>query len=388
MITKKIRLNPTEEQINLINETLDGLRFIWNKYLEFHQIQNLDKPLNPYAYIKDELPKLFEKYPSLKSISSKARAKLIIDEYREMVKCLKNKKMIKFKHFLLSPINSFYIIKDSVRIIDREHIFLPILKTVEIMSIDYLTEDDIQYVQSGRIIREGKKYYCALILNKEIKHELDLSDGIGISFSQYPNFLTLKGKVDMVIENRLYDDKKFKSYEKRIINLTNTFKNKVEIKKELCITKNDIYNTNKMKNIFEKINHYKTKRENLILDLHIKSILYIIKEIKPSFVTFLDSSCLNTKKYYNEVFYKIMQPSYNEFNYHKFQERLTYKCSQYGIEVRIVENSKSVIERCSVCGKEGIFNLKEFTCIHCNNNMDIIKNIAQNLYLADNYIIG
>ena len=404
----KIRIYPNKTQESIINRTLGACRFIYNKYIEYNitYYKETGKFLSGYDFSKivTKLKKT-EEFSWLNEISSKA----IKDSIMTCEKSYKNffkKKQPRPPKFRSKkqPMQSYYIANEIIRFNTgkKNIIRIPILKNIRITERNYLPDE--KQVTSGRIIKEGDKYYISFIYNTDIKESTIRSQGCGIDLG-IEKFATIHYKTgdNMVIESFVNSDK-FKEINEKIKYYQRLISHKVEInygrlknqyldkhpdgkipEKSKNIMKGESYNTSQIQRLKKKISKLYKKKVNIARDTILKLVDILVARTKPRYITIEDLSIKNMIE--TEGFHDLHR-LITESRWFLFKERLSQKCKEYDIELRIANKFFASSKTCSSCGKKNKdlqLSDRIFICPHCGYRIDRDLNASINLCNTKKY---
>ena len=406
--TLKIEIRPTRSQKEIIHKTLGVCRYLWNEFL-FRNAEhwNENKEFfdgNTFSkYVNNVLG--MEK-PWIKEVSSKARKDVIDRVDAALWRHFKSKgtnheigyPRIKRKN---DPVNSYYFIKDGVRLdeSDNSYLWIPILRWVKLKERDYITEDLIPYVTSGRIVREKDKYYVMLILQGDIprKHLLpkEKSNGIGIDLGTRSLCTIYPYDKTPFIQNPIYSDN-YRECERKIRRLQQVishkeevnmrkygYDNKENIKKEDAT---NIYRTHNILKLRKRISKLKGIQTRIMHD-YIKRLCSYLVRTNPEYITIED---LDIEGMLQDASHQLACHIQNSRFYY-FRTFLQWKCREYGIELRIADHWYASSKTCSRCGhKRKKLRLDERTyyCKKCGLKIDRDLNAAINLYNTKDYTLA
>ena len=404
----KLRIYPNKTQEMVINRTLGACRFIYNKYIEYNinYYKETGKFLTAYDFSKilTELKKT-EEFSWLNEISSKALKDSIMSCEKSFKRFFKKKQARppKFRS-KKQPIQSYFFIKDSIHLNTgkKNIIRIPILKNIRITERNYLPDEKL--VTSGRIIKEGDKYYISFIYDTDIKESTIRSQGCGIDLG-IEKFATIHYKTGdtMVIES-FVNSNKFKEINEKIKYYQRLISQKAEINhgrlKSQYLDKNpdgkisdtlknimkgESYNTSQIRRLKKKISKLYKKKVNIAKDVILKLIDILVTRTKPRYITIEDLCIKNMIE--TEGFHELHR-LITESRWFFFKERLSQKCKEYDIELRIADRFLASSKKCSSCGKKNK-NLKlsdrMFICPHCGYKIDRDLNAAINLCNTKKY---
>lgn len=393
---KKIKIRLTKSQMCKCSQIFGINRFLYNKFIEMnHKEYNKNKRFvfaNDFnKYVTHVLAK---EYPWIKECPSKARREVIRDAEKGLQAFFNGTRgFIRFKS-KKSPVRSFYFIKNGIRFLDQTHLWIPILHSIKLCEKDYLINEDIQNIVSGRILEDHGEFYVILRMIKEpqyIKHKY--SDGIGVDLG-IKSFATLFSNGKCIhISNINHVSKNIKNCEDKIIKLQKIISHKENVnlkKRGYKDNKNikkgeatDIYNTHSIKKLRHRI--YKLKRKiSRIRKDYILKLCNSMVIAKPLFITIEDLSVINMHRENGTTLNKHIQDVLLRF----FRERLVSKCEDYLIELRIAHRYFASSKTCCMCGhikKSLQLNDRIYKCEKCGNKIDRDENASINLYKTKHY---
>ena len=404
----KLRIYPNKTQEMVINRTLGACRFIYNKYIEYNinYYKETGKFLTAYDFSKilTELKKT-EEFSWLNEISSKALKDSIMSCEKSFKRFFKKKQARppKFRS-KKQPIQSYFFIKDSIHLNTgkKNIIRIPILKNIRITERNYLPDEKL--VTSGRIIKEGDKYYISFIYDTDIKESTIRSQGCGIDLG-IEKFATIHYKTGdtMVIES-FVNSNKFKEINEKIKYYQRLISQKAEInygrlknnyldqhqdgkipEKSKNIMKGESYNTSQIQRLKKKISKLYKKKVNIAKDTILKLVDILVTRTKPRYITIEDLCIKNMIE--TEGFHDLHR-LITESRWFFFKERLSQKCKEYNIELRIADKFFASSKTCSVCGKKHKdlkLSDRMFICPHCGYKVDRDINASINLCNTKKY---
>ena len=404
----KIRIYPNKTQESIINPTLGACRFIYNKYIEYNlnYYKETGMFLSGYDFSKilTELKKT-EEFSWLNQISSKAIKDSIMTCEKSYKKFFK-KKQPKLPRFRSKKqlVQSYFIANEIIHLNTgkKNIIRIPILKNIRITERNYLPDE--KQVTSGRIIKEGDKYYVSFIYDTNIKDSTIKTVGCGIDLG-IEKFATIHYKTGdtMVIESFVNSDK-FKSINEKIKYYQRLISHKVEINygrlknKYLDhhpdgkisdtlknIMKGESYNTSQIQRLHKKIFKLYKKKINIARDTILKLVDILVTRTKPRYITIENLSIKNMIE--TEGFHDLHR-LITESRWFFFKERLSEKCKEYNIELRIADKFFASSKTCSLCGKKNKdlkLSDRMFICPHCGYKVDRDLNASINLCNTKKY---
>ena len=406
----KLRIYPNKTQESIINQTLGACRFIYNKYIEYNlnYYKETGKFLSGYEFSKilTELKKT-EEFSWLNEISSKAIKDSIMTCEKSYKKFFK-KKQSRPPRFRSrkQPVQSYFFIKENIHLNTgkKNVIHIPILRYVRITERNYLPDEN--QITSGRVIKEGDKYYVMFIYNTSIKESTIRAQGCGIDLG-IEKFATIHYETgeSIVVESFVNRDK-FQKLNEKIKYYQRLISHKAEINygrllniyldhhpdgkipdKSKNIMKGESYKTSQIQKIRNKISKLYKHKINIARDIILKLVNILVARTKPRYITIEDLSIKNMIE--TEGFHNLHR-LITESRWFFFRERLSQKCEEYAIELRIADKFFASSKTCSFCGKKHKeLNLSDriFVCPYCGYKVDRDLNASINLCNTKKYSI-
>ncbi|EJT6154404.1 transposase [Clostridium perfringens] len=348
----KMEINPTDEQKSKIHRTIGVSRFIYNFYIAYNKeiyeregkfVSGIDfsKWLNnEYIHNNQEMN-------WIKEVSSKATKQAIMNgdkAFRDFFK--KDKGFPKFKKKKNQDVKAYFPKNNKTDwTLERHKVKIPTLGWVRLKEFGYIPTNSI--VKSGTVSQKADRYYVSILVEER---DIEISNGnTGIKIFNHNN----EGVgIDLGIKEFAVcsDGIKFKN-----INKTSTVK-KVEKKLKREQRK---YESLKIRN--KNIKEGRATRQNIqkqivkVQKLHqrlanirtdyINKIVSKIVKQKPSYVTIEDLAVSNMMKN------KHLSKAIASQKFFEFKTKLTVKCKENHIELRIVDRFYPSSKTCSQCGK-------------------------------------
>ena len=343
----KVEINPTDEQKSKIHQTIGVSRFVYNFYIadnkevyekegKFVSGMDFSKWLNNEYIPKNQDMKW------IKEVSSKATKQAIMNgdkAFRDFFK--KAKGFPKFKKKKNQDVKAYFPKNNKTDwTLERHRVKIPTLGWVRLKEFGYIPVNSI--VKSGTVSQKADRYYVSILVEETyIKISNPNNEGLGIDLGIKEFAICSNGN-------------KFKN-----INKTSTVK---KIEKKLKREQRKLsrkYESLKIrnKNIREgratsqniqkqivKVQKLHQRLRNIRTDYINKTVFSIIKQ-KPSYITIED---LNVKGMMKN---KHLSKAIASQKFFEFKTKLTVKCKENHIELRIVDRFYPSSKTCSSCGK-------------------------------------
>ncbi|EJT6165028.1 transposase [Clostridium perfringens] len=352
----KVEINPTDEQKSKIHQTIGVSRFVYNFYIA-HNKEVYEKEgkfvsgMDFSKWLNNEYIPKNQDMKWIKEVSSKATKQTIMNgdkAFRDFFK--KAKGFPKFKKKKNQDVKAYFPKNNKTDwTIERHRVKIPTLGWVRLKEFGYIPTNSI--VKSGTVSQKADRYYVSILVEET---DIKISNSnIGIKIFNHNN----EGiGIDLGIKDFAIcsNGNKFKN-----INKTSTFK-KIEKKlkreqRKLSRKYKDLKIRNK--NIKEgratgqniqkqvvKVQKLHQRLRNIRTDYINKTVFSIIKQ-KPSYITIED---LNVKGMMKN---KHLSKAIASQKFFEFKTKLTVKCKENHIELRIVDRFYPSSKTCSSCGK-------------------------------------
>ncbi|MDM0965160.1 transposase [Clostridium perfringens] len=352
----KVEINPTDEQKSKIHQTIGVSRFVYNFYIA-HNKEVYEKEgkfvsgMDFSKWLNNEYIHKNQDMKWIKEVSSKATKQAIMNgdkAFRDFFK--KAKGFPKFKKKKNQDVKAYFPKNNKTDwTIERHRVKIPTLGWVRLKEFGYIPTNSI--VKSGTVSQKADRYYVSILVEET---DIKISNSnIGIKIFNHNN----EGiGIDLGIKDFAIcsNGNKFKN-----INKTSTFK-KIEKKlkreqRKLSRKYKDLKIRNK--NIKEgratgqniqkqvvKVQKLHQRLRNIRTDYINKTVFSIIKQ-KPSYIIIED---LNVKGMMKN---KHLSKAIASQKFFEFKTKLTVKCKENHIELRIVDRFYPSSKTCSSCGK-------------------------------------
>ena len=377
----KIELKLTVAQKIKVCQTIGTERFIYNEYIKYNQEQY--KLGNKFVSAND-----FSKYINnvylpnnpdkkwIKDVSSKSVKQAMI--YGEQAFKRFFKGLTAFPVFKKKGRNELgaYFVKNNKKDFEfyRHKIKIPTLKFVRVKEYGYIPKN--ANIKSGTITKIADKYFLSLIIEVKdvVKTENTSIKGLGIDLGIKDTAICSNGKIFKNINKTI----KIKKLKKKLKREQRKMSRSIEYSKSKKIKLKECKNFNKKKLKVQKIFY----RLNCIRDDYNNKIVNEITRTKLKYITIEDLKVSNMMK--NKHLSKAIQ----EQNFYAIRTKLTNKCKERNIELRIVDTFYPSSKTCSCCGsvkKDLKLNDRIYKCYNCGLEIDRDYNASINLEKAKIY---
>ena len=343
----KMEINPTDEQKSKIHRTIGVSRFVYNFYIArnkeiYERKGKFISGMDFSKWLNNEYIPNNQEVKWIKEVSSKATKQAIMNgdkAFRDFFK--KAKGFPRFKKKKNQDVKAYFPKNNKTDwTLERHKVKIPTLGWVRLKEFGYIPVNSI--VKSGTVSQKADRYYVSILVEEDDKKVYkSTNEGLGIDL----------GVKEFAVCS---DGSKFKN-----INKTSTVK---KIEKKLKREQRKLsrkYESLKIrnKNIKEgratgqniqkqivKVQKLHQRLTNIRTDYINKIVSSIIKQ-KPSYITIED---LNVKGMMKN---KHLSKAIASQKFFEFKTKLTVKCKENHIELRIVDRFYPSSKTCSNCGK-------------------------------------
>ncbi len=385
----KTEMDPTPEQIKIINQTIGVSRFIYNFYLSHNQ--EIYKETRKFVHGKEfskwlnnEYIPQHPEYAWIKDVYAKAVKQSIMNAETAFKKFFKGlSKFPRFKKKKNQDVKMYFVKNDAKVIIpfERHKIKIPTLGWIKLKEKGYIPQNAI--IKSGTISQKAGRYYVSVLVEEDKNDNADMNnnDGVGIDLG-VKDFATIS-EIDNPIKNinktakvkKL--NKSLKRQQRKLSRKYESLKNRSKNKRKGEATRQNIQKqVLKVQKLHQRLSNI---REN-----HINQTVNTVVKQKPRFIAIEDLNVRGMMKN------RHLSKAIAQQNFNSFRIKLTSKCHVNGIELRVVDRWYPSSKMCSCCGNiKKDFNLSDRTYVcECGNSMDRDQNASVNLKNAKTYKIA
>ena len=387
----KTEIDPSLEQIEIIQKTVGVCRYVYNLYIarnkevyeaegKFISGRDFSVWLNN-EYIPSNPDKAW-----IRDVSSKAVKQSIMDAdtaYRKFFKHLA--KFPRFKKKGVSDPKMYFVKNDKKAVIrcERHRIKIPTLGWVKLKEKGYIpVTKSGKVIKSGTVSKQAGRYYVSVLVEEPdtAKPMPNSKEGLGIDLGIKDFAVLSNGDVYKNINKTA----KIRSLEKKLRREQMSLSRKYEAKKKLSkkeqkggsysnIEKQKL----KVQKLHQRINNIRTDYVNKCVSQAVKT--------KPSFITIEDLNVKGMMK--NRHLSKAVAGQ----KFYEFRTKLTAKCNSENIELRIVDPwypSSKVCHSCGSIKKDLKLSDRVYRCPVCGAVIDRDYQASLNLRDAKVYKIA
>ena len=382
----KIEINPTDDQKSKIHQTIGVSRFIYNFYIahnkeiyekegKFVSGMDFSKWLNN-EYIPNNQDKKW-----IKEVSSKATKQAIMNgdkAFKDFFK--KAKGFPRFKKKKNQDVKAYFPKNNKTDwTLERHRVKIPTLGWVRLKEFGYIPKNSV--VKSGTVSQKADRYYVSILVEETyIKISNPNNEGLGIDlgikeFAICSNGNKFKNINKTSTVKKI--EKKLKREQRKLSRKYESLKIRNKNIKEGRATRQNI-----QKQIV-KVQKLHQRLTNIRTDYINKTVSSIIKQ-KPSYITIEDLAVSNLMKN------KHLSKAIASQKFFEFKTKLTFKCKENHIELRIVDRFYPSSKTCSNCGeiKQDLKLSDRIYKCDCGLTIDRDLNSSINLKNAKEYKIA
>lgn len=382
----KVEIKPTECQKQRINQSIGVCRWLYNSYLAknkqlYDDYKNGISPkhesfisANSFdKWINNEI-KVLEEYKWINNCGSKARKKAICNAevaYKRFFKGIS--KFPRFKKKGKSSVGLYFPKNNKTDWkVERHRINIPTLKWVRLKEFGYIPLDS--KVINGTVTEKNGRYYVAVVCDIEFSQELKpKKQPVGIDLG-LKDFAVCSNNLVFKNINKTHTIKKL---EKKLKREQRKLSRKYEMLKKRggTATKQNISKQKlKVAKLHERLANIRTDYIN-------KTVSKLVEQ-NPSSITIED---LNVR---GMISNKHLSKAVAQQKFYEFRVKLTNKCKENNIELRVVDRWYPSSKTCSQCGaiKSDLkLSNRTYKCQCCGIELDRDYNASLNLKYATTY---
>ncbi len=382
----KIEIDPTAEQKSKIHQTIGVSRFIYNFYIA-HNKEIYDREgkfvsgMDFSKWLNNEYIPNNKDMKWIKEVSSKATKQAIMNgdkSFRDFFK--KAKGFPKFKKKKNQDVKAYFPKNNKTDwTIERHRVKIPTLGWIRLKEFGYIPVNSI--VKSGTVSQKADRYYVSILVEENDKKVYkSTNEGVGIDLG-VKEFVVCSDGIKFKNINKTSTvkkiEKKLKREQRKLSRKYESLKIRNKNIKEGRATRQNIQKqVVKVQKLHQRLTNIRTDYIN-------KIVSSIIKQ-KPSYITIED---LNVKGMMKN---KHLSKAIASQKFFKFKTKLTVKCKENHIELRIVDRFYPSSKTCSNCGeiKQDLKLSDRIYKCDCGLTIDRDLNSSINLKNAKEYKIA
>lgn len=387
----KTEINPTQEQILIINKTIGVCRFVYNFYLAhnkeiYKQEKKFISGMEFSKWLNNEFIPNNPDYSWIKEVSSKSVKQSIMNADKAFKRFFKHLSGFpKFKKKNRSDVKIYFVKTNKKAIIpcERHRIKIPTLGWVRLKEKGYIpTNPNTHVIKSGTISKHAGRYYISVLVEEPdvIKNNKNNNEGLGIDLGLKEFAVVSNGNIYKNINKiakmkRL--EKKLKREQRCLSRKYESLKQRSKNKKKGEATQNNIYKQMlKVQRIYQRIENIRTDYINKFVNDMVKT--------KPCYITIEDLNVSGMMK--NRHLSKAIASQ----KFYEVRTKLKAKCTDNDIELRIADRwfpSSKICHECGCIKTDLRLSDRTYIC-DCGYKNDRDLNAALNLRDAKIYNIA
>ena len=343
IVSYKTEINPTQTQIQKINQTIGACIYVYNFYLatqkeRYEHGEKLQSAIDFSKWLNNDYLPRHKEFSWIKEVSSKSIKQSITNAYGAYQRFFKKQsKFPRFKKKGKSDVKMYFVKTDAKAIIycERHRIKIPTLGWVRLKEKGYIpTTKSGLVIRSGTVSERAGRYYVSVLVDvpqQEVKKSTNQGIGIDLGVKELAvcSNQQVFGNINKSKEvNRL--EKKLRREQR---SLSRMFENK---KKGETTQKNIQKQKRKVQRIYYRLDNIRTDYIN-------KAIVKIVKT-KPSYIAIEDLNISGMIKN------RHLSKAISQQKLYEFRTKLTNKCHQNNIELRIADRWFPSSKICNCCG--------------------------------------
>jgi putative transposase len=381
----KTEIAPTSAQMRKINQTIGVCRFVYNLYIaenkkEYKETNRFINGMTFSVWLNNEYIPSHSELEWIKKVSSKSVKKSIMNGEGAFKKFFRKEAGFpNFKKKNKSDVKMYFVKNNKTDCICQRHrIKVPTLGWVKLKEKGFIpTTKDGYVISGGTISKKAGRYYISVLIEvPDIPKTNIQSEGIGIDLG-VKDFAVLS---DGTVVKNINKTGKVRKIERRLKRAQKRLSRKYEsLKKRKKEEKGETTQQNIQKQILkvQKLHH---QLDNIRTDYVNKCIWDVVKT-KPAYIVIEDLNVSGMMK--NRHLSKVVAVQ----KFYEFRVKLTAKCKEYGIELRIVDRfypSSKICHQCGTIKKDLKLSDRTYRCT-CGYEADRDYNASLNLRDAKTY---
>lgn len=381
----KIEINPTDKQKAKIHQTIGVSRFIYNFYIA-HNKEVYEKEgkfvsgMDFSKWLNNEYIPNNQDMKWIKDVSSKATKQAIMNADKAFRDFFKGSKGFpKFKKKKNQDVKAYFPKNNKTDwTLERHRVKIPTIGWIRLKEFGYIPTNSI--VKSGTVSQKANRYYVSILVEEnDTKVSKPTNEGIGIDLGLKDFAICSNGNKFKNINKT----SKVKKVEKKLKREQRKLSRKYESLKIRNKKEKGVATRQNIQKQVVKVQKLHQRLVNIRTDYINKTISSIIKQ-KPSYITIED---LNIKGMMKN---KHLSKAVASQKFFEFRTKLTTKCKQNNIELRVVDRFYPSSKTCSNCGeikKDLKLSDRVYKC-SCGLTIDRDLNASINLKNAKKYKIA
>ena len=377
----KTEIYPTPKQKQIIHRTIGVCRFVYNFYLAYNKAiyEKEERFISGYDFsiwLNSEFIPQNPEFLWIKQVSSKSVKQSIMNAQRAFKNFFSHKSGFpNWKKRANSDVKMYFVKNDSRVIIpcERHRIKIPTLDWIKLKEKGYIpTNPETHIIKSGAVSMKAGRYYVSVLVEEPETEKPVLNNfGIGIDLGIKDFAICSNGKIYKNINKSVH----IRRLEKSLKRQQKKLSRKYESLKKLSNNPKGVatrQNIQKQKLKVQTIHH----RLDCIRTDYINKVISELVKTKPEWITLenLNISGMMKNRHLSKA---IAQQKFFEF-----RTKITAKCKEYGIELRIADRffpSSKICNNCNCIKYDLKLSERIYICSECGYTADRDFNASLNL---------
>lgn len=377
----KTEILPAPEQKQTIHRTIGVCRYIYNFYLAHNKeiYEKEERFVSGYEFsvwLNNEYLLKNPEFSWIKEVSSKSAKQSIMNADRAFRNFFEHRAGFpNYKKKWISDVKMYFVRNGSKAVIscERHRIKIPTLGWVRLKEKGYIpTNPETHIIRNGTVSMKAGRYYVSVLVEEPEKKKPVLNDfGIGIDLGIKEFAVCSDSRIFANINKTVRIMKLEKSLKRQQRRLSRKYES---LKKLSNIQKGETarQNIQKQKLKVQKLHH----RLDCIRTDYINKVISILVKTKPAWITLENLNISGMMKN------RHLSKATAQQKFFEFRTKLTAKCREYGIELRIADRFYPSSKLCHHCGciKSDLkLSDRVYLCSECGYTSDRDFNASLNL---------
>lgn len=345
----KTEINPTFKQKQIINRTIGVCRYVYNFYLAYNKEtyeteKRFVSGMEFSKWLNNEFVTNNSEFHWIKEVSSKSVKQSIMNAERAFKNFFKRKSQFpKFKKKGKSDVKMYFVKTDAKVIIpcERHRIKIPTLGWVRLKEKGYIpTNPNTHIIKSGTVSYKAGRYYISVLAEEQEQSKPLLNNfGIGVDLGVKDFAICYNGKA----YNNINESSQIRKLEKKLKREQRGLSRKYEDYKKLNKNLKGVATRQNIQEQTLKVQKLHLRLKQIRSD-YINKVISELVKTKPMWITIEDLNVGGMMKN------RHLSKAIAQQKFFEFRTKLSVKCKEYGIELRIVDRFYPSSKTCHNCG--------------------------------------
>lgn len=377
----KTEIFPTLKQKQIIHRTIGVCRFVYNFYLAHNKeiYEKEERVVSGYEFSKWLNNEYFPQNPEflwIQEVSSKSVKQSIMNAQRAFRNFFEHRtKFPRWKKKRNSDVKMYFVRNGKTQPIscERHRIKIPTLDWVKLKEKGYIpTNSETHMIKSGTVSMKAGRYYVSVLVEETEPEKPTLNDfGIGIDLGVKEFAVCSDGRFFANINKSVHIRKLEKSLKRQQRKLSRKYESLKKLPNNLkgeATRQNIRKQTLKVQRLHHRLDCIRTDYINKVISELVKT--------KPMWMTLENLNIRGMMKN------RHLSKAIAQQKFFDFRTKLTAKCKEYGIALRLVDRFYPSSKLCHQCGciKSDLkLSDRVYICSECGYTADRDFNASLNL---------